>query len=80
MTPHRSAPGSPSKASELDFTILENLKIGRAGARVGGRAGERASGRAGGRAGERAGARTDGRTDGRAGGQTKDARSGGRAS
>ena len=23
MTPHRSAPGSPSKASELDFIILK---------------------------------------------------------
>ena len=29
MTPHRSAPGSPSKASELDFIILKNSKIGR---------------------------------------------------
>ena len=31
MTPHRSAPGSPSKASELDFMMLkqlqENMKV-----------------------------------------------------
>ena len=26
MTPHRSAPGSPSEASELDFTMLKTLK------------------------------------------------------
>ena len=31
MTPHRSAPGSPFKASELDFIILEKSKIGRSG-------------------------------------------------
>ena len=28
--PHRSAPGSSSKASKLDFLVLKHLKIGRA--------------------------------------------------
>ena len=46
MTPHRSAPGSPSKASELDFIILKKRKTG---------------GRAGGRAGGQTDGRTDGR-------------------
>ena len=31
MIAHRSAPGSPSKASELDFIILKNSTIGREG-------------------------------------------------
>ena len=35
MTPDRSAPGSPSKASELDFIILKSLKIGRTDGRTG---------------------------------------------
>ena len=47
MIPHRSALGSPSKASELEFIILNKMKIGRAG----GRADERTVGRAGGRTG-----------------------------
>ena len=38
MTPHRSALGSPCKASELYFKISKKLKIGRAG---GGRDGGR---------------------------------------
>ena len=67
MTPHRSAPGSPSKASELDFIISKKSKIGRpsggrAGGRTGGRTDERTDGRAGGR--------SSGRTDGRAVGRT----------
>ena len=60
MTPHRSALGSPSKASELDFTILKKLKIGRTNGRTGGRA----SGRAGGRTDGRTVGRADRRTDG----------------
>ena len=45
MTPHRSAPGSPSKASELDLIILKIVKIGRADEQTGGRAGKQAGGR-----------------------------------
>ena len=60
MTPHRSAPKSPSEASELDYIILKKQKIGRAGARA-------AGGRA---AGGRADGRTEGRTDGRTFGRT----------
>ena len=59
MTPHPSALGSPSNASELDFQILKEMKIERAG--------ERAGGRMNGRTGGRTDGRTGGRTDGRGG-------------
>ena len=61
MTPRQSPPGSPSKASALDFYILTNLNIGRTDARTGKWAGGRQDGRAGGRAGRWAGERA-GRT------------------
>ena len=56
--PLQSAPGSPSKASELDYIILKSFKIGRTDGRT--------DGRAAGRTGARAGERTDGRSVGRA--------------
>ena len=62
MIPHRSAAGSSSKESDLDFIILKKLKIGR----TDGQTDERTVGRTDGWADGRAGGhgRADGRVDG----------------
>ena len=45
MTTPQSAPGTPSKALELDFVIFKSLKIGWADGLTDGRTGGRADGR-----------------------------------